>query len=143
MQNRAVLDRDILVLAPLTSTSGTDPLSKYVAVGNEEEVVFRATLGTAGSTDVMTVAIHESTSTGTTGSAITGATVTSTAGDSDKMLKIGVSRPRLPYLAAKLTRSDVVEVGGIIATVSGGRVVPTIDDETTVLTRVQVTPQST
>lgn len=143
MLNRAVLDRDKLVQAALTSTGATDPLSGYVDTANADDVVFRGILGTAGSTDVATLAIVESTSTGSTGTAISGATVSSTAGDSDKMMKIGVSRPRLRYVAAKLTRSGVVEWGGTIATVSGVRVKPSTDDATTVLTRVQVTPQST
>jgi hypothetical protein len=142
VQNISAAEKDTLVQAALAS-GGTDPASTYVDMANFDTVVFRGILGTAGSTDVCTLAAWGSSSTGSTGTAISGATITSTAGKDDMLMKIEVSRPRTRYVKTHLTRSAAVEYGGTIATQYSGRVEPVTDDATTVLTRVLKVPQTT
>ena|GEM_PF-3628287 len=142
VQNISKAEKDTLVQAPLAS-GGTDLASTYVDMANFDTVVFRGILGTAGSTDVCTLAAWGSSSTASTGSAISGATVTSTAGLDDREIKIEVSRPRQRYLKTHVTRSAAVEYGGTIATQYGARVEPVTDCTSTVLTPVLTVPQTT
>lgn len=142
MLNLSAQVKKTLVQAPLVS-GGTDVASKYVDMSGFESVTFLGLLGTAGSTDVMTLAGWGSTSTGSTGTAISSATLTSTASRSDKLISIEISRPRTRYVKTHLTRSAAVEYGGTVALQSGAVTEPVTDDATTVLTRVLVVPQTT
>lgn len=109
------------VQAPLAS-GGTDPASNYVDMSGYDGVLFIGCLGTAGSTDVCTLAAQGSTATGsTTFVSITSATQTSTAGLDDKFFAIDVYRPRTRYVKTLLTRSAAVEYGGTVAIQYGGR----------------------
>jgi len=141
-QNPSAAQKDTLVQAPLTA-AGTDPASSYVDMQNFDTVVFRGILGTVVSTGKITLAAWGSSSTGSTGTAISGATITTTAGKSDAELKIEVSRPRDRYVKTHLTRStSSAEYGGTIASQGLGRKEP-VTDATNVLTRVLKVPQTT
>ena len=100
-----------LVQAPLAS-GGTDVASSYVDMDGCEGVLFTGILGTAGSTDVATLAAWGSSSTSSTGHALTGLTLTSTAGNSDKLMSLDVYRPLVRYVKTHITRSAAVEYGG-------------------------------
>jgi hypothetical protein len=115
-----------LVQAPLAS-GGTDLASKYVDTQGAPNVLFTGLLGTAGSTDVCTLAAWGSSSTSSTGSALSGATMSSSAGESDKLMILDVVRPLKRYIKTHLTRSAAVEYGGTYAQrygAAGNRVSP-------------------
>jgi len=112
------------VQAPLAS-GGTDLASTYVDMSAFDGVIFCGYLGTAGATDVATLAAWGSTSTGSTGTAISGATVSSSAGEDDKLFLLDISRPRTRYVKTHITRSAAVEYGGTIAQQYGPRYRPT------------------
>ena len=137
-----------LVQFPLAS-GGTDPASSSVDMQGFGSVRFIGILGTAGSTDVCTFAVQQSATTGsTTFAAITSATQTSTAGQSDAAFDITVTRPRLRYLRVLLTNSAAIEYGGTIA-LRGDEigVSPTSNDAATSVstgtTEVFIVPQTT
>jgi hypothetical protein len=121
-----------LVQAPLAS-GGTDLASSYVDTQGCEGVLFTGILGTAGSTDVCTLAAWGSSSTGSTGSALSGLTMTSTAGVDDKLMVLDVYRPLYRYVKTHLTRSAAVEFGGTVAQSYGMRVSPVSSTGSTLL----------
>jgi hypothetical protein len=121
-----------LVQAPLAS-GGTDLASSYVDTQGCEGVLFTGILGTAGSTDVCTLAAWGSSSTGSTGSALSGLTMTSTAGVDDKLMVLDVYRPLYRYVKTHVTRSAAVEYGGTLAQSYGNRVSPVSSTGSTLL----------
>ena len=140
------LSREIAVTgvqAPLAS-GGTDPASAYVDMQGFDGVMFTGYLGTAGSTDVSTLAAWGSSSTSSTGTAITGATMTSSAGESDKLFVLDIFRPRERFIKTHLTNSAAIEYGGTIAQQYGPFVKPTVSPAATLVAAVDLTvPQST
>jgi len=110
------------VQAPLAS-GGTDLASTYVDMDGFDDVTFLGHLGTAGSTDVCTLTIWESSSTSSTGS-VTANTISSSAGESDKVICLEQYRPNARYVKTHVTRSAAVEYGGTIAIQSEARTVP-------------------
>jgi len=113
-----------LVQAPLAS-GGTDLASKYVDMMNYPGgVTFIGILGTAGSTDVCTLQVWLSASTATTGHASTTLTMTTTAGESDKLMILDVVKPIPRYVKTHFTRSAAVEYGGTVALAYGAHKQP-------------------
>lgn len=135
-----------LVQAPLASAGG-DLASNYVDMQGFDGVLFVGNLGTAGSTDVATLAAWDSTATGSTGTAISGATQTSTASKSDSFFMLDVYRPRKRFVKTHFTRSAAVEYGGTMAYRYGPRVRPTVHSSTTAVSTgtpsVLTVPQTT
>lgn len=135
-----------MVQAPLAS-GGTDLASAYVDMQGFEGVMFVGILGTAGATDVATLAAWSSTATGSTGTAISSATQTSTAGLDDKFFCIDVFRPRRRFVKTHITRSAVVEYGGTVAIQYNPKVKPTVHASTTAVSTgtpcAFVVPQTT
>lgn len=141
-QNPSVAEKDTLVQAPLATAA--DVASDYVDMANFDTVVFRGIAGTIGTTSSVTLAAWGSSSTSSTGTAISGASITSTADKDDFEMKIEVSRPRQRYIKTHLTSNGTtVEYGGTIASQGLGRLEPVTDDSATVLTRVLKVPQTT
>jgi hypothetical protein len=142
VQNISAAEKDTLVQAPLATAA--DVASSYVDMANFDNVTFRGIIGTVGSTSSVTLAAWGSSSTSSTGAAISGASITSTASNSDKGMKLEVSRPRQRYVKTHLTSNGTtVEYGGTFASQGSGRVEPVTDDATTMLTRVLTVPQTT
>lgn len=141
MENLCKILQVKMVQAPLAS-GGTDHASKYIDMSAFDTIVFAGSLGTAGATDVATLAAWNSSSTASTGTAISGATVTSTAGMSDDVIAIEVSRPRKQYVKTHFTRSAAVEYGGTLALAGLPRVMPVTAGSTT-FAPVLVVPQTT
>lgn len=113
-----------LVQAPLAS-GGTDVASKYVDMQQfPGGVQFVGVLGTAGATDTCNLKVWLSASTATTGHASTTLTITSTAGESDKLMILDVVKPLARYVKTHVTRSAAVEYGGTIAQQYGARLMP-------------------
>jgi hypothetical protein len=106
--------KNILIQAPLAS-GGSDPTSTIVDMQNFEGCMFTGIVGTAGSTDVTTLAISESSSSSGSWNALSGITASTSAGESDVMLILDVYKPLDRFLRATLTRSDAVEYGGTLA----------------------------
>ena len=130
MENLSKILKVTMVQAPLVS-GGTDPASSYVDMSGFDSVMFLGNLGTAGSTDVATLAAWGATSTASTGTAITGATVTSTAGFDDDVIVLEISRPRERYIKTHLTNSAAIEWGGTNAIQGNPRVMPITPGSTT------------
>lgn len=133
-----------LVQVPVANSGGA---SDYVDMSGYDGVMFIGNLGTAGSTDDVTLAVWGSTSTSSTGTAITGATQTSTAGLDDKFFCIDVFRPRQRFVKAHATVSGAVEYGGTIAIQYNPKVKPAVQGTTTAVSTgtpcVLVVPQTT
>ena len=138
-----------LVQAPLAS-GGTDPFATAVDMSGYDGVRFLGILGTAGSTDVCTFAAYgaaSSTSTSTSDGYTllsTAATMSSSAGEDDKLFDINVFRPRSRWVTSKITCSAAIEYGGSI-TQRYGRIAEssTRGSTTLVAAAVHVVPQTT
>jgi hypothetical protein len=102
------------VQAPLAS-GGTDHASSYVDLKGFLGCQFVGYVGTAGATDTCKLQVWLSTSTSSTGHASTALSMTSTAGDDDKLIVLDVYRPKRRYVKTHLTRSAAVEYGGTVA----------------------------
>lgn len=106
------------VQAPLaTGAASTGLLSTVIDMSGFNGVLFTGYGGTVGgTTTTLTLAVFDSSSTGGTFAAIGGATISTTGGDSDKVLALDVYKPEKRFLKAKLTRAGInAEYGGTIA----------------------------
>ena len=120
-----------LVQFPLAS-GGSDPFSAFVDMQGFDGVRAIGILGTAaGATDDCTLFAVGSSSTSSTGTAITSATQTSSSQGSDKYFCIDVYRPRERYVRFGLVRSAAIEYGGTIAEQYNPFVKPTVNDADT------------
>lgn len=122
--------KQILIQAPLASGS-SDPTSTVVDMQGFEGCLFTGLVGTVGSTDVATLKISESSSSGGSYNDLSGITASTTAGNSDTMLIIDVYKPKDRFLQATITRSGVVEYGGTVATQYLPSKSPTAHDSST------------
>ena len=125
-------DTKLSLVQPPLASAGTDPFSAWVDMQGFDAVRFVGILGTAaGATDDATLHAIGSSSTGSTGTAITGATQSSSAGADDKYFCIDLPRPRERFIRTKITRSAAIEYGGTIAEQYNPFVKPTVNDADT------------
>lgn len=139
MQQFLKNNRCTMVQAPVANSSAA---SSYVDMANCDGVTFIGHLGTCGSTDFVTLAAWGATSTSSTGTAISGATKSTTAGFDDDVITVEVSRPRTRYVKTHLAASAAVEYGGTTAIQYGFRVMPTTAGSTALAPVIKV-PQTT
>ena len=116
-----------LILNPLTAGS-SDPNSSVVDMQEYDSCLFVGILGTQCSTGIAKSTISASASTGsTTFSDLSGVTVSSSAGSSDKLLLIDLAYPGVRYLRSTLTRSSTsCEFGGLVGIRYGKRNRPVV-----------------
>ena len=125
------LSRDTKVTLVQVPIANTDGVSDYVDMQGFEGVMFIGNLGTAGSTDDVTLAAWSASSTTSTGTAISGATQTSTAGLDDKFFCVDVFRPRDRFVRTQATISNAVEYGGTVAIQYNPKIKPTVHSSST------------
>ena len=119
-------DTKTTLVQPVLASGGTDPFSLWVDMQGFEGVVGIGVLGTAaGATDDATLFAVGSSSTSSTGHAITGGTQTSSSGVDDKYFEIDIFRPRDRYVRFGLTRSAAIVWGGTVAVQYNPKVKPT------------------
>ena len=114
---------------------GTDVFSGKVDMQGWDNVTFVGVCSSAGSTDTVKLNAYESTTSTATSTSngftiVSGATVSTTAGEEDGLLTIEVVRPRKRYVASKVTRSAAVEYGGTLAIRTNPRMVSTTKGST-------------
>lgn len=104
-----------MVQLPVANATA-DPDSEFVDMSGFDGVMFVGNLGTADSTGVCTMAVETSATTKSTAfSALSGATISSSAGESDKMFVIDVYRPQERYVRTSITATTLIEYGGTTA----------------------------
>lgn len=116
--------------APLAS-GGSDLPGDPIDMQHSEGVLFIGLLGTAGSTDICTLAAFSSTAAGGSYVALSSITQSSTKGNSDKFFALDVHKPLNRFVKAQLTRDAVVEYGGTVAVQYGMRKAPHTHGTTT------------
>ena len=106
------------VQAPIvTGAASTGLLSTVVDMSGFNGCSFTGYVGTVGgTTTTVTLAAFDSSSTGGTFAAIGGATISSTGGDSDKIMELDIYKPEKRFIKARLVRAGVnCEYGGTVA----------------------------
>lgn len=123
--------KQILIQAPLTSGTGTDPDSTVIDMQGFEGCLITAIIGNADSTGVITVKVQESSSSSGSWNDLSGITASTSAGESDVMLIYDVYKPKDRFLRVNVARTTGVAYGGTIATQYGALVKPTTHDSST------------
>ena len=115
-----------LIQNPLTSGGGSDPDSSIVDMQGYEGALFLGVVGTQDSTGVCTLKVSEDSSSGGSFNDLSGMTVATSAGESDKLFLINVIKPNDRFLRATITRSAASEYGGTVVLQYGGHKLPSI-----------------
>lgn len=117
-----------LIMAPLVAGS-SDPPSTTLDMAEYDGVLLLSVLGTVCSTGVVSLKAQTS-PTSTTYTDLSGVTISSSAGESDKILALDVQYPPHRYLRAVTTRATTsAEVGGVVALRYGHRNLPVMQSD--------------